>query len=221
MQTPNKIDFFKVLQERHSVKEYDSSFKIPREEMLEMLREATKAPSSVNLQPWRFVVVDERKERLKSLVRFNQRQLNTSSAMILVLGDMNHIDYADEIFSSAVEQNLMPQDVKDYYMSYLKDAFSKMTKQKIRENTLIVGGLVAMQFMLVAKAHGYDTNPIGGFERKEVMETLGIDVERYVPIMFISIGKASKPAHESVRLPIERVVSWNQVDQVIGSSAKK
>ncbi|MDD9150785.1 hypothetical protein OYT88_19895 [Sporolactobacillus sp. CQH2019] len=58
-------------------------------------------------------------------------------------------------------------------------------------------------------------------KRKEVMETLGIDVERYAPIMFTSIGKASKPAHESVRLPIERVVSWNQVDQVMGSPAKK
>ncbi|CAM3286058.1 nitroreductase family protein [Sporolactobacillus spathodeae] len=216
MQQQKSIDFFKVINERHSVKQYDQSIKIPHQEMVEMLEEATKAPSSINLQPWRFVVVEEGKERLKSLVRFNQSQLATSSAMILILGDMNHVDYADEIFTAAVEKHLMPQDVKDYYLNFVTDAFSKMTRQEIRENTLIDSGLVAMQLMLVAKAHGYDTNPIGGFERKEIMEALGVAVERYVPIMLLSIGKAAKPAHESVRLPIERVVSWNQADGVIG-----
>lgn len=221
MKAQQSIDFFSVLNNRHSVRDYDPSYKIPHEEMLQMLTEATRAPSSVNLQPWRFVVVDEHKERLKDLVRFNHSQLQTSSAMILILGDMNHFDYADEIFTAAVAQNVMPQDVKDHYMKYLPETFAQMTKQKIRENTLIDGGLVAMQLMLVAKAHGYDTNPIGGFERKEVLQTLGVDTDRYVPIMLVSIGKAGKPAHDSVRLPIERVVSWNKVDQVVGESPAK
>ncbi len=30
----------------------------------------------------------------------------------------------------------------------------------------IDASLAAMQFMLVARAHGYETNPIGGFEEK-------------------------------------------------------
>ncbi|MCO7176120.1 nitroreductase family protein [Sporolactobacillus kofuensis] len=217
METKQSVNFFTVINERHSVKVYDSSFKIPHEEMVQILEEATKAPSSVNLQPWRFVVVEDHKERLEKLVRFNTSQLETSSAMILILGDLNHIDYADEIFSAAVEKKLMPQDVKDYYMNVLPESFAKLTKQQIREHTLIDGGLVAMQLMLVAKAHGYDTNPIGGFERKEVMQALGVDAERYVPVMFVAIGKAAKPAHQSVRLPIERVVSWNEANQVVGT----
>ncbi|MCQ2011271.1 nitroreductase family protein [Sporolactobacillus sp. STSJ-5] len=221
MEKTQSTDFFDVMNNRHSVKNYDQSVKISHLEMTEMLMEAAKAPSSVNLQPWRFVVVDEHKERLESLVRFNQNQLNTSSAMILILGDMNHPDYAEEIFADAVEKNLMSQEVKDYYMNALPGVFSKMTKQQIRENTLIDGGLVAMQLMLVAKAHGYDTNPIGGFERKEVMQALGVDTERYVPIMLLAIGKAAKPAHPSVRLPIEKLVSWNHADGVVGMPAKK
>ncbi|MFT8311202.1 MAG: nitroreductase family protein [Sporolactobacillus sp.] len=221
MKNTNSTDFFYVMNNRHSVKYYDQSVKISHDEMVEMLTEAAMAPSSVNLQPWRFVIVDEHKERLESLVRLNQNQLNTSSAMILILGDMNHPDYAEEIFADAVEKNLMSQEVKDYYMNALPGVFSKMTKQQIRENTLIDGGLVAMQLMLVAKAHGYDTNPIGGFERKEVMQALGVDTERYVPIMLLAIGKAAKPAHPSVRLPIEKLVSWNHADGVVGMPAKK
>ncbi|MTT33335.1 nitroreductase family protein [Terrilactibacillus sp. BCM23-1] len=216
------IDFNTIIRERHSVKEFDPNVKISHEEMLKILEEATLAPSSVNLQPWRFVVVDDekQKEKLQNLVRFNQRQLNTSAAMILILGDMNHFDYADEIFSLAVERNTMPQEVKDNYMTTLPKAFSSMSPQKIRETALIDGGLVAMQLMLVAKAHGYDTNPIGGFERKELLEALGVDTERYVPVMIVAIGKAAKPAHASVRLPIERVTTFNHVDKEVGQPKK-
>jgi nitroreductase len=40
------------------------NYKIPHEEMNEMIAKATKVPLSVNMQPWRFVVVesDETKE---------------------------------------------------------------------------------------------------------------------------------------------------------------
>lgn len=69
-------DFKDIVFNRHSVKEYDKDFKIDKEEMLQILEEATKAPSSVNLQPWRFVIVEskEGKDRLRPLIRFNTRQ---------------------------------------------------------------------------------------------------------------------------------------------------
>ena len=39
------------------------------------------------MQPWRFVVVESEagKEKLKPLIRFNTRQNETSSAMLLIL----------------------------------------------------------------------------------------------------------------------------------------
>ena len=51
---------------------YDETHKISHEEMLTMIQEATTAPSSVNMQPWRFVVVESEagKEKLKPLIRF-------------------------------------------------------------------------------------------------------------------------------------------------------
>lgn len=83
-------NFEDIVFSRHSVKEFDENKKIDREEMIQILEEATLAPSSVNLQPWRFVVVesDEAKDKLRPLIRFNVRQNDTSSAMILIFGDM-------------------------------------------------------------------------------------------------------------------------------------
>jgi nitroreductase len=62
--------------------------------------------------------------------------------------------------------------------------------------------------MLVARSHGYDTNPIGGFDRDKIAEAFGLDAERYVPVLIMSIGKAATEGHESVRLPAEELVWW-------------
>jgi nitroreductase len=72
----------------------------------------------------------------------------------------------------------------------------------------IDGSLAAMQLMLVARAHGYDTNPIGGFEQDQLAEAFGLDASRYIPVMIVSIGKAVEEGYESVRLPIDKITEW-------------
>ena len=81
--------FDDVLKGRKSVKVFDTEYKISHEEMDEMIQKATKAPSSVNMQPWRLMVVDtdEGKEKILPSFGMNSRQVNTSSAMIIVFGD--------------------------------------------------------------------------------------------------------------------------------------
>ena len=148
MTTPLATNAFTdILEGRRSIRKYDADVAIPRSEMLEMLDEAAKAPSSVNMQPWRFLIVESKEGRatLKPLIRFNTRQNATSSAM---------------------------------------------------------------QFMLVARSHGYDTNPIGGFEEDRIAAAFGLDESRYVPVMILSIGKADSTGHESYRLPAEDLSWW-------------
>lgn len=69
-------------------------------------------------------------------------------------------------------------------------------------------GLVAMQLMLVARAHGYDTNPIAGFDKNHINEVFGIDKDRYTPVMLISIGKAADNGFPTMRLPVESIAEW-------------
>lgn len=48
-------DFQEIVTGRRSSWYYDPSVKISREEIKEILETASLAPSSVNLQPWRFL----------------------------------------------------------------------------------------------------------------------------------------------------------------------
>ncbi|WP_438349368.1 nitroreductase family protein [Paenibacillus sp. FA6] len=210
MQTTKINDFTEIITGRRSIKDYDTSVKISREEMTEILTEATLAPSSINLQPWRFVVIEspEAKAVLAPLARFNQNQVETSAAVIAVFGDLNNFDKAEEIYGKAVELGYMPLETKEMQLPRLSAHFATLDPQDNRETVLIDGGLVSMQLMLVARAHGYDTNPIGGFEKDQIAEAFGLDKDRYVPVMLISIGKAADQGYKSVRLPIDTIAQW-------------
>lgn len=203
-------DFKEIVTGRRSIKRYDPNVKISREEMKEILTEATLAPSSVNMQPWRFVVIDspEGKAKLAPLARFNQTQVDTSAAVIAVFGDMNNFDNAEEIYSKAVELGYMPEEVKTSNMKFISNYYAQLTPEMMNDIILIDAGLVSMQLMLVARAHGYDTNPIGGYEKEQIAEAFGLDKDRYVPVMLISIGKAADSGYRSVRLPIDKITFW-------------
>lgn len=187
-----KQTFKEIVQERRSIRNYDAKIKISRKEIEEMIEIATTAPSSTNLQPWRFVVIDsfESKEKLLPLAGFNSNQVNTSSAVIAVFGDLENVEYLDEIYSKTATLGTMSEEIKNKQVEQISAGYKTLTREQKKEVALIDCGLVSMQFMLTAKAFGYDTNPIGGYDRDNLGEAFGLDKERYIPVMLISIGKA-------------------------------
>lgn len=203
-------DFKDVVFNRHSVKEFDKDYKIEREEMLQILEEATKAPSSVNLQPWRFVIVEseEGKDKLRPIIKFNTKQNDSSSAMILIFGDMKCYEKTDEIYSQAVEAGYMNEDDKNKSVELFSHVYKSFSKEEMNDVVKIDSSLAAMQLMLVARAHGYDTNPIGGFEKDQLAEAFGLDPNRYVPVMIVAIGKAAYTAHKSPRLDVKDITDF-------------
>lgn len=203
-------DFDNIVLERRSVKVYNPEVKISREELSEILAKASRAPSAINMQPWRFLVIDsaEGKEKLAPLASFNQTQALTSSAVIAVFYDAENIAYMDEIFSKSVELGYMPQDIKEMQVQQAKPYYASMSPSDLRDMNLIDSGLISMQLMLVARAHGYDTNPMAGYDKDRIAEVFGLDKERFQPVMLISIGKAVKDGHPSYRLPVDTITTW-------------
>jgi len=178
--------------------------------MKEMIDIATRAPSSVNLQPWRIVIVesDEGKEKLRPFMRFNKKQNDTSSAMLLIFGDMECYRLAEMIYDQAVKDGHMPQEVRDKQVSSIVPLYQSLTRERMNEIVKIDSSLMAMQLMLVARSYGYDTNPIGGFIEENLAETFELDSNRYVPVFIIAIGKALETGYSSLRLPVETIAFW-------------
>lgn len=210
-QTVEQQPFFNVIQERRSVRTYDPEVKISREEMNEILQQATLAPSAANLQPWRFLVIDSQELKQKLFpIAFNQQQVIESSAVIAVLGDLEGYKLAEKIYGMAVDAGYMPADTAQSFVERYQTMFASMPSETVLQKISIDGGLVSMQLMLVARAKGYDTVPMGGFDHAKFVEAFDIP-ERYAPIMLIAIGKAAKPGHPTLRLPIGDVAFFNEM----------
>ncbi|MDP4087579.1 MAG: nitroreductase family protein [Bacillota bacterium] len=195
-----------IIKERHSVRKFDSAYKIPREEIEGMLKEATLAPSSSNLQPWRFIVIEDQasKKELRSIA-YNQEQVEMASVVIAVLGDMEMYENAEKVFQSAFELGFMTEENTKKMIENTVNLYSKAPNELRKNIATYDAGLVSMQIMLIAKDRGYDTVPMSGFNKEKFMEEFNVS-ERFFPIVLIPLGKAAVPAHSTTRLPLEDVL---------------
>ncbi|MEH7884185.1 nitroreductase family protein [Bacillus sp. JJ1609] len=197
-----------VICERRSVRKYDPEFNIPKEEIIDILKEATLAPSSSNLQPWKFIVIQdqETKKELRTIAN-NQEQVETSSAVIAVLGDKEMYRNGEKVYRSAFEAGFMDEANMSRMIEGTNKLYPAAPVEARANIASFDAGLVSMQLMLIAKDRGYDTVPMGGFNKQQFIEKFNVD-ERYMPIVLIALGKAAVPGHQTTRLPIEDVVEF-------------
>ncbi len=128
------------LEKRRSIRVYDPSVKISRGEMNEILKKATRAPSSMNMQPWRFVVVESEKgkKKLEKALSNNRTQLETSSAMILINTDLKKYDYAEKIYDMAYEGNVMPEGCSGQTNAKHFKWFRLSLRKRIEKATVLI-----------------------------------------------------------------------------------
>lgn len=206
MQTTLSKSLSEVIKERHSVRKYDSSYKISQEDIKEMLKEATQAPSSSNLQPWRFIVIQDQevKKELRAVAN-NQEQVETASAVIAVLGDKEMYKNVEKVYRSAYEAGLMDEANMNRLIEGTNKTYPFASEEILKNIASYDAGLVSMQLMLIAKDRGYDTVPMGGFDKEKFVKMFNID-DRLFPIVLISVGKAAVPAFNTTRLPLEDIL---------------
>lgn len=210
-QTKEWQSFLQVIKERRSVRHYDPSVTISEQELKEILAEATLAPSSANLQPWKLLVITEQALKDQLLpIAYNQQQVADASAVIAVLGDLQAHVQVDKIYSASVEAGYMTEEIKQALVGKIMAGFATLDTT-VRQNGVMTDcGLVSMQLMLAAKARGYDTVPMAGYDAGKLREMFAIP-ERYATVMLIAVGKAAQPGHPTFRLPVEDVTFWNGI----------
>ncbi|WP_439098717.1 nitroreductase family protein [Bacillus weihaiensis] len=206
MSTTYTEDMMTVLKERTSIRNYDPSVKISKEELSEILSYTTQAPSAWNLQHWHFTVFHSEESKQKLLpVAYNQSQIIESSAIIAILGDLEADKNTEAVYSPLVDAGYMTAEIQENLSKQISGAYTDNTFA--RDAAFSNSSLAAMQFMIAAKAKGFDTCAIGGFNKDQFSKEFQIE-DRYVPVMLITIGKAVKPAHKSNRLSLDKVSTW-------------
>lgn len=203
-------DFFLVAKERRSVRSYDPTYEMSEQDIREILETAILAPSSSNLQPWRFLVIKDqaRKQQLLPIAN-NQQQVVDASVVIAVLSDVEAYKNADRIYAEFVKRGTMSEEVKAAYVNSIYKNYGGATPEKALKVAMIDGGLVSMMIMLAAKAKGFDTVPMGGYDEDKFIEAFHVP-GNFKPVMLISVGKGLNAGFEKNRMPLDDVLCWDQ-----------
>lgn len=207
-------DFHDVLTGRHSVRRFDPNVKISRVEIKEMLEETITAPSACNLQAWKFVVVDTdegRKKLHQYFMPFNFPQVDKSSAVVLFFGNTLAFKKYSKLWHSMYEAKKVTKEAMESALNTFMPLYEKAPREMLVADSMVDTSLAAMQFMLVAREHGYDTNAMAGYDSSKAAEIMGLDPKQYVPVMAIAIGKHDPQAEDEItttRYPLSELVDF-------------
>ena len=178
-----------ALELRRAVPSFDSSVEISQEEILALIDKASLAPSSMNLQPWKFIVCHSAEDKARlQVASYRQKKISESSATIVVLGDLHQHNNAERVAESNIAHGYFGPERKE---GFIKGAHNNAhNPQAQRDEAFRGGSLWAMSFMLVAKEAGWDTAPMGGYEADKVIAEFNLP-ENLIPVLVIGLGKVN------------------------------
>lgn len=98
------MNLLNVLKTRYTTKAYDTTRRIPQETMDQLLAALRYSPSSVNAQPWHFIVADNQagKDRIAAstpgVSSYNTPKIKDASHVIVLCArDVLSEDYLNEV----------------------------------------------------------------------------------------------------------------------------
>lgn len=199
----NVID---AIQNRRAVKHFDSSHVMPLEIEQQFLNAARLAPTSFNIQHWRFVLLKD--ANLRQQVRqaaWNQSQITDASLVIVLCADVQAWQKQPERYW----QDLPDTATRDTMVNMLQD-FYRDREWLQRDEAMRSVGLAAQTLMLTAQELGYAACPMIGFDADAVGQLIQLPADHVVG-MIVAIGKPTQAAFpRSGSLAYTEVVFDNQ-----------
>ena len=202
-------DALAVIRERTSINLFDSSKQISEAEIRDIVADAIQAPSSFNIQHWRFVAVtDPEKKKQLQAAAHNQAKVGQASATIIVLGDLRGYEKMSSLLAPLVKTGVMTQEAANSAVQRVAAPYAD-NPQFQRDEAIRSGALAGMTLMIAAQARGFATGPMIGFDPEQVKRLFNIS-DRYVPVMLITLGHAAPGnAPRKPRLGVEEVLAFN------------
>lgn len=197
------MKFLELNKKRHAIKTFNDQ-PVDYEDLRTAIEIATLAPSANNIQPWKFVVVQEKKAELaKGLPLANKVQVEQAQYVVALFSDTDLALRSRKIARIGVKS--LPDGLIGYYMETLPPRFAAFNEVQTGEYLAINAGIVAMNLVLSLTDQKIASNIILGFDKSTTNEILDID-PRFRPELLITVGYSDEKPEPSYRLPVDEVI---------------
>ena len=181
------MDTFDAIYQRRAIKHFDPEHQLTNEEESKILEAAIQAPTSFNIQHWRFVIVRDPALRQRIRTEFGNDQAQMTDASLLIVMTADTMAWAKE--PRRYWQNA-PQEVCDLLVNWM-GPFHEGREWLQRDEAQRSIGLAMQTIMLSAKAMGYDSCPMIGFDIDKVAELINLPDDHVMGPM-VAIGKKNQ-----------------------------
>ena len=188
---------------RRSVRKFASD-PVPRQDLEQVVQTAALAPSAFNLQPWRFVVVQDAALKVRlAAAAHNQAQVTLAPAVIVV-----STDTADAVETRVeVIHPGLPAERRERAVAAIVKNFAGKTEDE-REAWGAAQGYIALGFLLLAaESLDYQTSAMMGFTPDEVKAVLGLPAHVRV-VALVAIGRGVEEGLPHHRHPLDRILRF-------------
>jgi nitroreductase len=192
---------------RRATPSFDPTVKISKAQLCNLIELACLAPSSMNLQPWEFVVCYSEADKARmQRVAMNQKKVSEASAVIAVICNLEFPQNSLAIAESNIARGYFREERREGFITGAQ-SFNQ-NPQSLRDEAIRSCNLWAMAFMMAAIEAGWNTAPMGGFVADQLITEFGLPVSRF-PILLIAIGQLNtsvKMLERNVRFPVSKLV---------------
>jgi nitroreductase len=182
------MDAIEAIRQRRAVKHFDPNHRFTEDEIKLLLDVATQSPSSFNIQHWRIVNVTD--PALRGQLReaaFDQAQVTDASLLFVICTDIKAWEKDPQRYWVHA-----PKEAQDILVPWINPFYSGKDQLQ-RDEAMRSVGLILQTLMIGAKAMGYDSCPMIGFDIEKVGQLVNLPNDYAVGAMLV-IGKGIKPA---------------------------
>ena len=205
------MNFLESMKFRHACKVFDENKKISAGEFDFILEAGRLSPSSVGLEQWDFVVVQN--EQLRQKIReasWNQVQITSCSHLLVILAKVAEVKSVGEYVEKMIDrrEDKAPEIIaarKKFYGDFLEGRFH-------RDDELVYHWsskqcyIAAANMMTAAASLGIDSCPIEGFDEAALNKILGLDTSKQRVSLMVPFGYRVKPQPKRYRRELSDVV---------------
>jgi nitroreductase/dihydropteridine reductase len=208
------MDILSAAKKRHTAKAYDSERRIPEEVMQQVYDLLRNSASSVNSQPWHFIVANtpEGRARIAKATQggyvYNAAKVNDASHVIVLCA---RVDMDEAHLEALLEQEERDGRFRDAQARAGQDATRRGYVNQHRYGTKDVAQWLEKQVYLAlgtalvgAATLEIDATPMEGFDQKILDAEFGLNEKGLTSLVLVSFGYSS-PADFNAGLPKSRL----------------
>ena len=178
---------FECILSRSAAKYYDPAASLSDDQIHELVRIGTTAPTSFHLQNWRFIAVrtPEAKARL-SPIAWKQPPITQAAVTFIVVGQLADSTVVPERLAPVVQAGIMPAKLIPDWEIPARGLYENYP-QRQRDEAIRTATFGAAAMIYAAHSLGLGSTPMIGFDAEAVHREFGL-AEDEVPVMLLSVG---------------------------------